>query len=372
MTVMDTHISSRKDDHLRLAQQFHSESMSRPENHNEIDAMQFVPRALPETNRNDVSIATTWAGLDVCRPFFINAMTGGTRLAQSINRRLARVAQETTMPMALGSMSIAVKNPDVRDDYARLRDDFPDVRFIANLGAEHSAHNARFVRDLIDAVAVQIHVNAVQEIVMPEGEKDFTGWARNIRDCVDELDVPVIVKEVGFGLSYESVQQLAQLGVNTVDTAGRGGTNFVRIENARNNSHDFGYLEDWGMTTIRSVMEAVRARHDMQAHDDPRAEGLEIIASGGVRGPLDIVRYCALGADTVGLSGAFLQSVTSSDNDDEAVDHTIELVHEWDEHIANIMTILGVTSVGELHSRAAYTLPQSVLSYMQQRFGSER
>ncbi|WP_240680336.1 type 2 isopentenyl-diphosphate Delta-isomerase [Alloscardovia theropitheci] len=361
--VQDVHISSRKDDHLRLAQQFYVHNVQALSNHDEIDAMQFVHQALPEMSRERVSASTSFAGISLPRPYFINAMTGGTELTNRVNYRLARVAHDTQSALALGSMSIAVKDPRTRDAYRQLRDDFPDVRFIANLGAEHTVESAQLVQEVIGAVALQIHLNAVQEIVMPEGEKDFTGWMNNIRAIVQESHVPVIVKEVGFGMSYETVQQLLNIGVHTVDIAGRGGTNFAQIENARNNKQDFNYMENWGLSTIRSLIEAVEARKNqgVDAHD------VSIIASGGVRGPLDIVKYCALGADAVGLSGAFLQAITSSDDDNEAVESTIELIHDWDEHITNIMTILGVENLEQLRTQARYTLPESLISYRRQR-----
>lgn len=367
--MQDSYISSRKDDHVRLAQKYYEQNALNPRTHVEIDAMQFIPNALPEVNRADVSRETSFAGLTLERPYFINAMTGGTDRVNEINRRLARVAQETHSPMALGSMSIAVKNPQTRAAYAQLAEDFPDVDFLANLGAEHTLESARFVVDLVGAKALQIHLNAAQEIVMPEGEKDFRGWAEHICAVTEGLasdGVPVVVKEVGFGMSAETVRQLVDLGVHTVDVAGRGGTNFVQIENARNATQDFSYLEDWGLSTLRSLLEAVHVREELterlgDAH-------LDIIASGGVRGPLDIVKYAALGADAVGLSAAFLQAVTASDDADEAVAGAVALVREWDEHVADLLTILGVRSLAELRARARYVLPESVHAYLRQRF----
>ncbi|WP_018142839.1 type 2 isopentenyl-diphosphate Delta-isomerase [Alloscardovia criceti] len=362
---MDAQISSRKDDHIRLAQQFHQHNLEQYDAHAEVDGMQFIHQALPETGMKDVQLSTSFAGIELDRPYFINAMTGGTERANEINHRLARVAQATHSPMALGSMSIAVKNPETRQAYADLRQEFPDVRFIANLGAEHPLESAQLVTDLVGAQALQIHLNAAQEIVMPEGEKDFHGWKNNIALIVKKLDIPVIVKEVGFGMSYETVKTLIDLGVQNVDVAGRGGTNFVQIENARNAERNFDYLENWGITTIRSLMEALRARTDAQLS---RAN-FRIIASGGVRNPLDIVKYMALGADAVGLSAAFLQQVTRVEDADEAVESTIALMREWDVHISGLMAVLGVTTMKQLRQNVWYTLPESLRSYMHQRFG---
>ena len=362
MTTVDPHISSRKDDHVRLANQFYGSAPA--DAHAEIDGIQFVHNALPETSVADVDLSSSFAGLHLKRPYFINAMTGGTECANDINRRLARVAQATGSPLALGSMSIAVKNPSTRQAYAQLREDFPDVQFIANLGAEHTRESAQMVVDLIGASALQIHLNAAQEIVMPEGEKDFRGWQHTIETCVHELKVPVIVKEVGFGISHETAQNLIKMGVSTIDVAGSGGTNFIQIENARNSEHHYDYLESWGMSTIRSLMETVYARTNAHMSSD----ALRIIASGGVRHPFDIMKYVALGADAVGLSAAFLHSITSSEDADEAVESTIALMHQWDEQCAQIMAMLAVTRVEQLQTTALYTLPLSLRDYLSQRF----
>ena len=220
------------------------------------------------------------------------------------------------------------------------------------------------VVDLMGASALQIHLNAAQEIVMPEGEKDFRGWQHTIETCVHELKVPVIVKEVGFGISHETAQNLIKMGVSTIDVAGSGGTNFIQIENARNSEHHYDYLESWGMSTIRSLMETVYARTNAHMSSD----ALRIIASGGVRHPLDIMKYVALGADAVGLSAAFLHSITSSEDADEAVESTIALMHQWDEQCAQIMAMLAVTRVEQLQTTALYTLPLSLRDYLSQRF----
>ncbi|OFQ99342.1 type 2 isopentenyl-diphosphate Delta-isomerase [Alloscardovia sp. HMSC034E08] len=357
MTTPDPFISSRKDDHVLLARQFYG--MAPLNTHEEIDAMEFVHNALPETRVSDVNISTSLVGMQMPRPFFINAMTGGTQKADEINRRLARVAQATGTPLALGSMSIAVKNLATRAAYGRLREDFPDVQFIANIGAEHTVDAAQFVVDLIGASALQIHLNAAQEIVMPEGEKDFRGWERMIRQCSDELNVPIIVKEVGFGISYDVAERIADY-VDAIDVAGRGGTNFIQIENARTENHPYSFLENWGITTIRSLMDTMAAVAD--ANKKPM-----VIASGGVRHPLDIVKYLALGADAVGLSAAFLQSITSSEDADEAVRKTIELVQMWDTQCAQIMALIGVPVVEELPFEADFSLPDSLMQYMAMR-----
>ena len=398
-------ISSRKDDHIRLAQKFAQEYPVgyQKEVYRELDGCEFIHRALPETSIDEVDINTCVAGIAQPSPFFINAMTGGTEATNKINMALAQAASRTGIAMALGSMSILVKKPEVRDYYSELREANPRAKFIANLGAEHTAESAQLVVDAVGAQALQIHVNAAQEIVMPEGSRDFRGWLGNIREITAAMDerkvpVPVIVKEVGFGMGRETVAALHEAGVRYVDIAGKGGTNFIRIEDARireaakgsladaagkscENTDDsgcagtycfgqgFSYLQGWGISALRSLVEA------------RSVDGMDIIASGGVRNPLDAVKYLALGAQTVGLSGAFLSTVqgggtlsgSSGDSgigisvSDDAVARLTPFIEVWNSHISRIFTLLGARSIAELQATARMVYPQSLVEYCRQR-----
>lgn len=220
-------ISSRKDDHVRLAARIRSQEVEPYQLAvwDELDQCEFIHQALPEIAVDQVDISSTVAGIAQSSPFFINAMTGGTVGTNALNSQLAAVASRTGVAMALGSMSILVKKPEVQGFYRTLRKDNPNVNFIANLGAEHSVEAAQLVVETVDAQALQLHLNAAQEIVMPEGSRDFRGWTDHIGRIVDAMDkkgVPVIVKEVGFGLSRETVERLYSLGVRWVDLAGKG------------------------------------------------------------------------------------------------------------------------------------------------------
>ena len=398
-------ISSRKDDHVRLAQKFAREYPAgyQKEVYRELDGCEFIHRALPETSIDEVDISTCVAGIAQPSPIFINAMTGGTEATNKINMALAQAASRTGIAMALGSMSILVKKPEVRDYYSELREANPHAKFIANLGAEHTAKSAQLVVDAVGAQALQIHVNAAQEIVMPEGSRDFRGWLRNIREITAamggrKVPVPVIVKEVGFGMGRETVAALHEAGVRYVDIAGKGGTNFIRIEDtrireaARGNcadatgkssentddsgcagtycfGQDFSYLQGWGISALRSLVEA------------RSVDGMDIIASGGVRNPLDAVKYLALGAQAVGLSGAFLSTVQGGDTfagsggdsgigipvSDDAAARLTQFIEVWNSHITRIFTLLGAHSIADLQATAHMVYPQSLVEYCRQR-----
>lgn len=320
-------LENRKDDHVKLAEKFHNSHKI-----SDFDNIRFVHHAFPEIGLGDVDISTKFASFKLSQPFFINAMTGGSEKTRLINEKLSIVARETELPIASGSLSAAIKDPTVRDSFDIIRKTNPKGLVFANLGAEHSVENVKRAIDILKADAVQIHCNVVQEIIMPEGDKDFSNWLTNIEKIVKEIDIPVIVKEVGFGMSKESIKQLVDIGVKTIDVGGKGGTNFAKIENYRRENKSYYYLEDFGQSTAISLLEA-----------ESYIEQVDIIATGGIRNPLDISKSLALGAKAVGIAGTFLNMVLN-----QGVDKTIENINHWKIELASIMTLLGKRNVEEL------------------------
>lgn len=302
------------------------------EKNSDFDNIRFIHHSLPEMAVDEADISTSFATFTVKQPFFINAMTGGSDRTKSINEKLAIVARETGLPMASGSLSAALKDPTLIDSFKIIRKVNPNGLVFANVGAGHTADNAKKAIDIMEADALQIHLNAVQEIVMPEGDRDFSDWLRNIESIVKSVAVPVIVKEVGFGMSRETIRKLKDVGVKTIDISGSGGTNFAKIENYRRGSNRFYYLEGYGQSTVISLLEAQEFMKDT-----------EIIASGGIRNPLDIAKTLALGARAAGIAGMFLNMVLN-----DGVERTIETINSWKMEIASIMTLLGKRKVSEL------------------------
>lgn len=335
---------NRKDQHVGLAnQQYQKESAS------DLAQLRFVHHAFPECDITDVDPSTNLAGLDFSTPFFINAITGGSPLTTRINQRLAILARETRLAMATGSVSIAMKDDRAAETFKIIRQENPDGLVFANLGAHHGLENAKRAVDLVKADALQIHVNVPQEIVMPEGERSFAGWLSNIETIVSGLDLPVIVKEVGFGMSRETVAELYSLGVRVVDISGRGGTNFARIENARRQRAAYDFLADWGQTTVESLIEALSL---------PSEQRPSLIASGGVRHALDVVKCLALGADLVGLSGQALHWLRQPDS----LPSAIEEVRIMQEQLIDLMALLGAKEIADLR-RTDLVLPPSVQAW---------
>ena len=337
--------SNRKDQHVDLA-----EKQYQPADLSDFGKMRFVHHSLPNLKVADISLHTEFAGMSLAAPFYINGMTGGSERTKQINADLATVAKMTGLAMASGSVSAALKDPSVSDSFAIIRKVNPNGKVFANIGAHHSLENAKRAVDILEADALQIHINAPQEMIMPEGDRDFTMWLRQIEEITAHVGVPVIVKEVGFGMSRETIAQLIAVGVRTIDVSGKGGTNFAAIENARRTAIAYDELENWGQSTLISLLEA-----------DVHRGKAEFLASGGIKTPLDIVKALSLGAKAVGLSGQFLHMVLSN-----GPEKTAETVEAWKEQITTVMAMLGKTSVADL-ARTDLIFQRDIIDWCEMR-----
>ncbi|HEU4964701.1 MAG TPA: type 2 isopentenyl-diphosphate Delta-isomerase [Bacilli bacterium] len=322
-------IEQRKLDHVRYA-------LELPVTYqNGFSDLSFVHRALPELDLADVSLATTIGGLKLSSPILINAMTGGAERTEEINRKLAEVAKRTGIAMAVGSQRAALKHDHLVRTYAVVREINPDGVIIANLGAGATVEDARRAVDMIGADLLQLHLNVAQELTMPEGDRSFRGIPERIREVVEGLDVPVIVKEVGNGMGIETFRKLVDIGVRIVDVAGHGGTNFVAIENQRRGEQTYRHLEGWGQTTAASLLEAQWYRHQF-----------DLIGSGGIGSATDAAKCFALGARGVGVAGALLRPLM-----EHGVDHTVELIEHWHNELRVILTLQECRTITELCRR---------------------
>lgn len=329
MTADSTSRAARKDDHVRLAEQQHSAAGPRTD----FDDVEFVHHALGAVSSDQVDLTV---GVDQWRwptPFYVNGMTGGTEKTARINRELAIAAAATGMPIASGSISVALDDPSTAAGFTVLREENPDGFVMANLGAGRSADDAVRAVELLGADALQLHLNAVQETVMPEGSRDFSTWARSVEEIVAACPVPVIVKEVGFGLSRRTLSTLTSLGVRIADVSGKGGTDFLRIENSRRAGGavvDYSVLTGFGQSAPACLLDAP-------------ADAPVLLASGGVRDPYDVVKALACGAQAVGVAGVFLKTVL-----DGGADALVPLVRGWLEQMTALLGLLGARTPAEL------------------------
>ena len=251
--------------------------------------------ALPESAISRDSISTEMFGHTISAPFFINAMTGGSDTSYTINQRLAKAAAAENIPMALGSASILEKEIDQIESFEVARQENPDGLIFANVNPTTDPKVAQKIVDALDANALQIHLNSVQEAVMPEGDRDFH-WIDNLKEIRDTVDVPIIIKEVGMGIDPESLRTLLINDFSIIDLGGSGGTNFAQIENERRKTQKLNFLEDIGLSTVKTLLAARTIPVNKT-----------IIAAGGITNALDIFKSLVLGAQYVGIANYFLQ-----------------------------------------------------------------
>lgn len=289
--------------------------------------------SLPEFNFNDIDTSTEFLGKKVNFPLMINAMTGGTEFSREINISLAKIAKHYNIPMAVGSQTIALEDGDAEMSFQCVREIMPEGVIVANLNGHASVEDAKKAIDLIKADGIQIHLNPAQELAMEEGDRDFSDVLKNISKIVRGVEVPVIVKEVGFGISKEVARQLYSVGVKHIDIAGFGGTNFFEVENLRNPNSDLSELYGWGIPTAMSLIEL----NALEVDD------LKIISSGGVKSSLDIVKSLAVGCEMVGMSGEILSYLIHG-----GYDYTVEFIDSLIYKSKMIMLLTGAKNIEEV------------------------
>ena len=282
--------SQRKEEHLALAKMFFNSNKDNDFNH-----VHLIRPALPESAVSRDSISTEMFGHTISAPFFINAMTGGSDTSYTINQRLAKAAAAENIPMALGSASILEKEIDQIKSFEVARQENPDGLIFANVNPTTDPKVAQKIVDALDANALQIHLNSVQEAVMPEGDRDFH-WIDNLKEIRDTVDVPIIIKEVGMGIDPESLRTLLINDFSIIDLGGSGGTNFAQIENERRKTQKLNFLEDIGLSTVKTLLAARTIPVNKT-----------IIAAVGITNALDIFKSLVLGAQYVGIANYFLQ-----------------------------------------------------------------
>lgn len=346
---MESLHAQRKNEHLIIAEKTYQQTHQT----NPFEDLQIIPRSLPEIWYPEVNPQPDQLGLDFIWPFYIEAMTGGSQRAMGINNRLASVAHETGLAMATGSMSIIFHDEQAKPSFEIIREANPHGFVIANLGASATPTQAQQAVDLIQANALEIHVNVAQELAMrpTEGDRDFR-WLTNIAAIQAAIEVPVIVKEVGFGMHQRDLDQLAAVGIEYVNISGRGGTNFTQIEAERNRERQFSpTFLNWGLTTPAALIEA-NGRQNHEQH---------ILASGGVTSAADVVKAGILGAQAVGVAGHFLH--TLFEHDQQALQFEIT---QWQQELLDLMTLLGAKKFSDLPT-AAVVYHGELKDYWEQR-----
>jgi isopentenyl-diphosphate Delta-isomerase len=324
----------RKAEHIRICLE---ENVQFPTG-NGLEKYRFSHYCLPELDYDRLDISTKFLGKTLGAPLLISSMTGGTDQARTINRRLAEAAQAYGLAMGVGSQRVAIEQDQTQDSF-RVRDLAPDILLFANLGAVqlnygYGSEQCQRAVDIVEADALILHINPLQECIQPQGDRNFSGLLQKIEQVCSKLTVPVIAKEVGNGISAHLAQQLIDVGVRAIDVAGAGGTSWSLVESARADNELQRQLgrtfADWGLPTAACLVQIRQSQLE-----------IPLIASGGLRNGLDVAKAIGLGADLAGLALPFL---TAADHSSAAVTDLVELL------LAELKTALFCTGSPDLAS----------------------
>jgi len=329
---------SRKVDHIKINLE---QDVRFPNVTTGLENFKFMHQAIPELDLNEIDTRIELFGKTLSAPILISSMTGGTEMAQNINRNLAEVAQTHNIAMGLGSQRAAIEDDSLANTY-KVRQIAPDILLFANIGAVqfnygYGVDQCRKAVEMVEADALILHFNVLQEAVQPEGDINFSGLLSKVEKIANNFDIPIIAKEVGWGFSEQNVRDLANAGVSAIDVAGAGGTSWSEVEyhRAPNAFHArvAASFADWGIPTADAIQYAVKGASD-----------LPIIASGGLRNGIDIAKCIALGSILGGIAGLFLKVANNS------VEETDQFVRELKAQIRIAMLCSGADSIKTLQN----------------------
>lgn len=321
----------RKDEHLSLAIKYWKERKNQTLGLDFSD-LRLIPNSLPEIALDEVDLRTPFLGQVFTSPFYIEAITGGTEKTNTINAQLAEVAKSQNLAMAVGSQSIAIKYPELESGFRQVREINPDGFIFANLGANHSLENAKKAIDMIEANALELHINTAQELSMDEGDRTFY-WLEHINEISGKLDIPVIVKEVGFGISQDIFKKISQTAVSAINVGGAGGTDFAWIERQRG-KNEFN-IDHHGFSTVESLIEA-----RLSENQKP------LIATGGIQSAEDILKSLMLGASMTSTAGFALSTLMK-----KGVEGLEATFNQWQSDLQKFYTLQGVRDTAQLQEQ---------------------
>ena len=336
---MDNSIEERKADHIEICLE---EDVQARRATTGFEDVSLVHKALPEISREKIDLSTTVFGYKFSAPLFVGAMTGGTTKATKLNAAIAEAVEELNLGMGVGSQRVAIDNPKLERSFTVVREKAPTAFIVANIGGpqlvgKYGVKEAKKAVEMVQANALAIHLNALQEAVQPEGDTNYSNLLQKICKVAQELDVPVIVKETGAGIAAEDAAMLEAAGVAGIDVAGVGGTSWAAVEYYRAKARQDVFSQrlgetfwDWGLPTAVSLVETVKSVN------------LPVIASGGIRNGIDVTKALALGASLASATYPFMQPATKSSED---VKNALRyLVGE----VRNAMFLVGANSIQKL------------------------
>lgn len=300
----------------------------------------FNHNALPEVNFEDVRTEVTLLGRSFSFPLFISSMTGGYTDAGRVNTIIAEFCEAENLPFGVGSQRIMLEDPDTTSTFSVVREKAPNAFIASNIGGAQLVGGlpkddvARLVES-IKADAIIVHLNPLQELMQPEGDRSFKGVEEGIKRLVKDSPVPVLVKETGAGISGKVARRLLKKGVSVIDISGAGGTSWAKIENRREQNRDpQNIFDDWGLSTVECLLETAEIKGEFD---------FELIASGGIRSSFDIVKALCLGADFTAAASPVIKAIA-----DDGYDGLETLFNSWKHQVKIIMTLLGCERLEQL------------------------
>ena len=333
----------RKQDHIRLSLDPRTQALGMAG----FEFVRLTHEALPDLNFSEISLETKILGQNCSSPFYISSMTAGHEKGELINSRLAKLSQNKKILMGVGSQRRELNDSQASAEWKKIRTQSPGARFIGNLGiAQIISSTTEQVQKLVDsleAVGLFVHLNALQECLQPEGTPNFKGGLQALEKLVSKLSVPIVIKEVGCGISTSTVARLNSIGVKVVDLSGMGGTHWGRLEGFRSQENSRAHraaqtFQDWGLPTMECLVQAASEN-----------SSTELWASGGVRSGLDAAKLLAVGAKAVGLAQPFLAAALQSEQS------LAEVLDQLEQELKIAMFCTGSRNLEQLQSRKVWT-----------------
>ena len=319
-------ISDRKLEHLLICENYDVEFKNKTTGFEDVE---LIHNVLPEIDKNEIDLSTSVFGKKLDSPLFITAITGGHPAAKSINKQLAVAAENNNIGLGVGSQRAACEHPELEDTYAVVRENAPDCLLVGNIGAPQ-LNLAEKAVEILDADILAIHLNPLQESIQPEGDLDARGYIDLINQITQTVDIPVLAKETGCGISAESAKKLVDVGVNYIDIEGAGGTSWAAVETYRSDDKYLGEIFwDWGIPTAISTVEVTNAVN------------VPVISSGGIRTGLEAAKAIALGADAVGMALPFLKNSASQEQ-------LNKFITRFNDSLRIAMFLVGASNIEEL------------------------
>jgi isopentenyl-diphosphate delta-isomerase len=336
MAVKNENTSQRKREHIELCL---TDKVSFKNKTSGFDKYDFEHYAITEVKLKEINFTSQFFGKEISYPFIISCMTGGTTEAENINASLAVAAEELRIPLGVGSQRQALENKDHHKSYKIIRKNAPGIPILGNLGAAEivklkDTSLVQYLVDLIEADAFVIHVNPLQELIQKGGEPDFGGLLVSLEKICSTIGVPVIIKEVGAGISEKAAEKLLGCGVKGIDVAGAGGTSWSGVEILRNKDNENSYFWDWGLPTSYCLKKVGRLKNEYD---------FVLIGSGGIYDGVDIAKAMVLGADLTASARIILKELNGN-----GVSGVIDLINNWYETVKKIMFLTGCQTIEKL------------------------